>query len=435
MKILRGRLKHAVVAGVSLIFLFLTQEAAAVPRFAVQNGAKCVLCHVNPTGGGLRNDYGREIFARRRLSVEWPNAKPPVDSSLGGFSGRLNDTFQIGGDLRFAYLYVSDEGFPDDDQDLDTFFLMQGDVYLGAALSKNVTVYSDLGLGNAIEVFALAHSLPHGLYVKAGAFTPPFGWKFPEHTNVNRVDLNFDPGVVDTGIEVGRAGDKVGAHLMFSAGQLSRGVLLSNGLLFRGNYALSGVLDYTVRTERLGLTLALSAAFDHDQGQTRTRLVSQNLLRTSSGREFDPLGVERFREMKVGGSMGLAVGRLWYLAELDFVRNPVVPNEIGQAFLDEVAGDQVLAPVGYLSYQEVGIGVIQGLDVYAAFEYHDPDAAIRADPQNPAATDPVFRSGVFVEFFPLDNVELTALVRRNSAGLLGLRQGSTDAVFMVHLFY
>jgi hypothetical protein len=428
-------------AGAALLvglFLSLPGGASALPRFSVQNGAKCVLCHVNPTGGGLRNDYGVSVFERRRLAVDWP-AKEKADKPArdNAFFGRLGETFSVGGDLRLAYLFVSDsEADPGDDPDLDALFLMQGDLYLAARLSEKVTLYQDIGLGGAFEIFGLVSALPLGLYVKAGAFTPPFGVKFPEHTNVNRIDLNFDPGFVDTGVEIGRAGDVLGAHLMVSAGQLGRGIALANGLLFQAKYALSGVVDYTLRTDPLKLTLSLSAGFDADQGANgRTRLVAQNTLRTTTGRIFDPADIELFQEIKVGGALGAAAGRFWYIGELDYVTNPAVPNQAGQTFLAEVPGDLLLAPQGYLSYQEVGVSVLQGLDIYGAFEFHDPDIAVAKDPENPAATDPVFRAGLFVEFFPRPNVELTALVRKNSAALAGLVPGSTDAVVMLHLFY
>src|SRR5687767_11794017 len=109
-----------------LVFLTLgfgvAFTASALPRFAVQNGASCILCHVNPTGGGIRNDYGRDVFERRHLSLE--TAKKNPKDSHGGFLGRINDSLSVGGDLRFAYLSQSDSDIDaDEDPDLDSLFL------------------------------------------------------------------------------------------------------------------------------------------------------------------------------------------------------------------------------------------------------------------------------------------------------------------------
>jgi hypothetical protein len=225
---------------------------------------------------------------------------------------------------------------------------------------------------------------------------------------------------------------------MVSGGELAKGAGFNNGL-FTGKFAVSGRAQYTKRAELFNLTLALSGAYDHDQGQSRTRLVSQNILRTDSidpaTNVFAAANVDKFQEMKAGGSLGLSVGRLWYLAELDVVQNYITPNDGGIAFLQQTGASKVLAPTGYLSYQEVGISPRQGVDIYAAFEYHDPDVTIQADPNNPANTDPILRYGLFFEIFLTDNVELMIFHRQNSAGLFGLVKGSSDDILMLHLFY
>jgi hypothetical protein len=421
---------------ITLLVAWCSTPAQAVPRFAVQNGADCILCHVNPTGGAVRNEFGRDVFARRRLSLE--RDKQDTKRAYDAFLGKINDTFTVGGDLRLAYLRQSDsEADADEDPDLDSLFLMQADLYSSQKLSKNLTLVEDLGLRSALEIAAI-QSLPKGFYVKGGAFTPPFGWKFPNHTEVNRIDLGFDPAVVDTGVEVGRAGNKVGFNLMFSNGELAKGANFNNNL-FNGKFAVSGRAQYTKRSDLMNITLALSGAYDRDQGQTRTRLVSQNVLRTDSENAaqniFSAANIDKIREAKIGGSLGVSMGRLWYLGELDAVQNYILPNAAGTTFLQQTNATKVLSPTGYLSYQEVGMSIVQGLDVYAAFEYHDPDATLKADPVNPAATDPILRYGLFVELFLSDNIELLLFHRVNSAGLAGLAKDSSDSILMLHLFY
>ena len=33
-----------------------------LPRYAIGNSSSCMNCHVNPSGGGMRNDYGSNIY-------------------------------------------------------------------------------------------------------------------------------------------------------------------------------------------------------------------------------------------------------------------------------------------------------------------------------------------------------------------------------------
>ena len=41
--------------------LVLPSVACALPRFAARVGASCSLCHVDPSGGGMRTDYARNV--------------------------------------------------------------------------------------------------------------------------------------------------------------------------------------------------------------------------------------------------------------------------------------------------------------------------------------------------------------------------------------
>ena len=75
--------------------LFFVNLSFALPRFGVQNGTSCIACHVNPTGSGLRNDYGSNVVALEELPLErW------LDKGNEDWDGYIGDHLQIGGDFR-----------------------------------------------------------------------------------------------------------------------------------------------------------------------------------------------------------------------------------------------------------------------------------------------------------------------------------------------
>ncbi len=76
----------------SILFLLIS-ILGALPRFALQEGISCNLCHVNPSGGGLRNDYGISVASHEI-------ARSEGGKLTSGYTGMINQYLRVGGDVR-----------------------------------------------------------------------------------------------------------------------------------------------------------------------------------------------------------------------------------------------------------------------------------------------------------------------------------------------
>lgn len=176
-----------------------SHEAAALPRFAVQYGQSCHLCHVNPAGGGLRTSYGSQFFAGTELAGQALDL-----SRLELLNPKLGERVEIGLDFRGMALLEHQDKAPRTSlarHERSTFFLMQGDLYLGLKVRQRVQVVLERGLHGVGENFALLQVLPWHGSLKAGRFLPNVGWRWADHDTAVRRALGYGPGQADTGLE------------------------------------------------------------------------------------------------------------------------------------------------------------------------------------------------------------------------------------------
>ncbi|HEX9614243.1 MAG TPA: hypothetical protein VGA55_01985, partial [Bacteroidota bacterium] len=179
----------------SLFLVVGASEADALPKFANRMNLSCKSCHVNPTGGGLRNTYGVSYGQEDLPIPTWQE-----EYALDVFSTQLNDIITIGANFRSLY-FTQQTGTS---SSRNSFFQMQSDVYLSARLAKKTFVYLNKGIGTRFEAFGLAGVLPLDGYVKAGWFVPNFGIRADDHNIFTREKTLFAfGGGHDAGIELG----------------------------------------------------------------------------------------------------------------------------------------------------------------------------------------------------------------------------------------
>ncbi len=186
-------------------FLIVGNAALALPRFSILTGMQCANCHVNPTGGELRNSFGGSDFVDDHLRLVPAHG----DSTDYNFNPQLNDYIRLGGDLRFQYLF-------DGQQKKTTFQSMEGSVYSLLQLFTSTDLFVKYDFANtAYEAYGLYKFNSDNSYVKVGAFEPSYGIRLDDHTaytrggnlgflqGLDQVGLFFVPDYRDLGVEVG----------------------------------------------------------------------------------------------------------------------------------------------------------------------------------------------------------------------------------------
>jgi hypothetical protein len=293
--------------------------ARAEPYLAVQQGYACAACHVNPTGGGLRNDFG-VVFAQNVLPA---NSFPDV---AGRWTGRLGEFVRLGGDLRSSWS-SSQQKHGDE---LRSFQLDQLRVY-GAAelLPDRLVLYVDeqLSPGNAQtqEAYVRYGSAAHGWYAQAGKFYLPFGWRLQDNTAFVREVSGINMATPDNGVAVGYANGPWSAQLAVTNG-------IANAQSGGGHQAtLYGV--YLTPRGRIGASAS----------ETSSDLGNRQVY---------------------GVFAGLRTGPVAWLGELDAVRDAGFPE-----------GTRTLAA----ALAEADWAIARGHSLKLAAEWFDPDRDVSED--------------------------------------------------------
>lgn len=370
---------------VSLSFLIsFSLTAFAIPRFAAKMNLACQSCHVNPSGGGMRNAFG-ESFGRDSLSVKsWQQ-----EYALDDFSTKLSEFLTYGADFRFLAYYQSRNN---PDASVSSFFPMQTDLYFNLAVSKKISLFINPAFGpyNRLEAFGIAKVLPANGYIKLGRFTPPYSLRIDDHTSFIRQATPFRNGM----------GQQTGVELGFRSGFLSAMGAVTNGM--------RGDLDGNVAKAVFG---KLEGAGELGPFRVLAGVASYNDV--SSTEKLNLLG---------GYGVATFMEKLTIIGDVERIQGNSSSMSTSSDLNQRIAPGTDLKQLAFMI--EADYPLFQGFDLKVMYDFFDPNTDVKTGTA-------VRYSGGF-EFMPMSGVELRPLVRYTKDTILN--RNITDLQLMVHLF-
>jgi len=312
--------QRSLLAAATIVVLLLLRAAPATaePYLAVMTGYKCNVCHVNPTGGGLRNDFGL-TYAKVLLPAE------TVDNALDSWNGKVTDRLRVGGDLRTDWSRVTTPNNPS----AQAFSLEQFRVYADLViLPDRLGIYVDEQIApdgsQNEEAYVRYGSTTDGFYVKGGQFYLPFGWRLQDQTAFVRQVTGINMTTPDKGVEVGWE------HSAWSAEfDLTNGSANANT---GSGYQVTTQVVYTKPIWRVGIAGSSTSSTAGDR--------------------------------RMGGLFaGLKTGPIAWLAEGDVVHDDGLERTLVAGLL------------------EADWRVLKGHNLKLTAEYEDPDRAVRNNQQ------------------------------------------------------
>lgn len=228
--------------------------ASAEPYLAVQEGYKCNVCHVNPTGAGLRNKFG-VLYAKAVLPMQ------PVGGALDAWSGQVIDALRIGGDLREQWFRNTVPGSASQSQVALEQVRLYADI---AVIPDRLGLYIDQqvapGASQNMEAYVRLGNASDGFYFKGGQFYLPFGWRLQDQTAYVREVSAISMTIPEQGAEIGYEHDAWSAQVDYTN-------IPAADAASRAGHQLTSQVVYVQPLWRLG---AASSLIQSDVGNRHT---------------------------------------------------------------------------------------------------------------------------------------------------------------------
>lgn len=236
---------------VVLSYFVILPSTKAEPYLSVASKLPCQSCHVNPTGGGMRNDYGR-IFGINQLPE---SDKEPINLELA----KLSPAIQIGANFRYNFNLQKNAL---DDIDQKSFEVDSGQIYLlFSNQNQDLSLYLDQQVAPGAAINREAYVLKKfesGNYLKVGKFMPALGLKLEDDSAFTRQVTGFNFDNSDNGVEY----DIITGNAMYS-------LFITNGTQGVSNdddkFQLGARGEFFLDSWRLGGALVNNSSNDFDQ--------------------------------------------------------------------------------------------------------------------------------------------------------------------------
>lgn len=368
-----------------LIVLSIYNNSYSLPRFALKENLSCVDCHVNPTGGIIRNKSGWS-YSKNMMSMVSPRSDFEMSNKIG-------ENIQFGFDVRGQYLLQMTDSTKRTD-----FQRMNASIYTNIDLSEDISFVGRYDfIQNIWEGYGVAHLIPEVLYVKGGTFSPNFGIRLDDHTAYTR-------------------GGDLG--LLFTTGQ-------KQGMIYNPTYVESGVevgvniLEHAFLTASVGNSS--SALFVKDPSYTANLKITPNLSEDFSFFAGGSIGIHRDRRLSgpplfqqitpqvkmYGGYLGIGLENFSLLGEYDIAAD-YITDDTKSSFL----------------MVEAAYSLFKGLDAVIRWDMFDPDTKVNDNELN--------RFIIGLEIFPYSFVEIRPQFRIQSEKPSVM---NNSGVIQFHIFY
>jgi hypothetical protein len=371
-----------------LLIFFSTSLLFSLPKFASRTGASCQSCHINPSGKGMRTEFGR-TYGRDELTMALLKEQTDFDD----LPSKITEYFSIGGDFRTLYYY-------DQATRTSSFFQMQGNLYFDFRLNKSVRVYFSKGLyDGSFELFGLAKALPLDGHVKIGRFLPAYGTRIDDHNAFIRGGPYGNPalsGLIPSGypkgLPFGERAEDTGIELGIAPGPFTLTAGIFNGT--------PGVLQPTAGTKHKTAVL-------RTEGRFRVAEIKMSL----GGSVYVTPNSNANTYYGVFGAITPLEG-LTVTSEVDYIESK--PS----------AGSSA---TGMVFWSELNWMVIQGIELKVGYDFYDPDRDLRMGT--------VSQLSLGAEFFLMSGVEFRPTYKIGLENLTPSRSVENDQFLMIFHFF